>query len=520
MMHGHEKSDLAIVAEKPVNKAGQPAAERTAAEPNAAELVEPRAGTKGNADQHSTCRAQNRVSVEQALERIRKVARERKKEKITALFHHISSDLLEEAFYELKEDAAPGVDRLTWKDYEAKLERNLEDLHDRVHRGAYRALPSRRVYIPKPDGRQRPLAVAALEDKIVQRAVVALLNAIYEEDFLGFSYGFRPGRGTHDALDALCVGIHGKKVSFILDADIQSFFDEINQQWLIRFLEHRIGDRRIIRLIQKWLKAGVMENGVVAVSDRGTGQGTVISPLLANIYLHYTLDLWALRWRRREATGDMIFVRYADDFIVGFQHEGDARRFLDEMRKRLGKFALSLHPEKTRQIEFGRFAAERRQRHRLGKPETFDFLGFTFICGKTRAGKFQIRRKTRPDRMREKLKMIKREMWQRIHLPIPQQGKWLWSVVNGYFNYHAVPTNGQALHVFRHQITDLWRRTLRRRSQKDRMTWERMTQLVNDCLPKPTILHPWPSDRFAVTHPRWEPYAGKPHVRICAGGAR
>ena len=520
MMHGHEKSDPAIVAGKPANKAEQLAAEQSATEPTVAESAEPRAGTEGNAEQQSTCRTQSRVSVSQALERIRKVARERKKEKITALFHHISSDLLEEAFYELKEDAAPGVDRLTWKDYEAKLERNLEDLHDRVHRGAYRALPSRRVYIPKPDGRQRPLAVAALEDKIVQRAVVALLNAIYEEDFLGFSYGFRPGRGTHDALDALCVGIHGKKVSFILDADIQSFFDEINQQWLIRFLEHRIGDRRIIRLIQKWLKAGVMENGVVAVSDRGTGQGTVISPLLANIYLHYTLDLWALRWRRREATGDMIFVRYADDFIVGFQHEGDARRFLDEMRKRLGKFALSLHPEKTRQIEFGRFAAERRQRHRLGKPETFDFLGFTFICGKTRAGKFQIRRKTRPDRMREKLKMIKREMWQRIHLPIPQQGKWLWSVVNGYFNYHAVPTNGQALHVFRHQITDLWRRTLRRRSQKDRMTWERMTQLVNDCLPKPTILHPWPSDRFAVTHPRWEPYAGKPHVRFCAGGVR
>ena len=519
MMHGHEKSDPAIVAGKPANKAEQLAAEQSATEPTVAESAEPRAGTEGNAEQQSTCRTQSRVSVSQALERIRKVARERKKEKITALFHHISSDLLEEAFYELKEDAAPGVDRLTWKDYEAKLERNLEDLHDRVHRGAYRALPSRRVYIPKPDGRQRPLAVAALEDKIVQRAVVALLNAIYEEDFLGFSYGFRPGRGTHDALDALCVGIHGKKVSFILDADIQSFFDEINQQWLIRFLEHRIGDRRIIRLIQKWLKAGVMENGVVAVSDRGTGQGTVISPLLANIYLHYTLDLWAMRWRRREATGDMIFVRYADDFIVGFQHEGDARRFLDEMRKRLGKFALSLHPEKTRQIEFGRFAAERRQRHRLGKPETFDFLGFTFICGKTRAGKFQIRRKTRPDRMREKLKMIKREMWQRIHLPIPQQGKWLWSVVNGYFNYHAVPTNGQALHVFRHQITDLWRRTLRRRSQKDRMTWERMTQLVGDWLPEPTILHPWPSDRFAVTHPRWEPYAGKPPVRIWAGCA-
>ena len=288
-------------------------------------------------------------------------------------------------------------------DYEADLERNLADLHDRVHRGAYRALPSRRVYIPKPDGRQRPLAVAALEDKIVQRAVVALLNAIYEEDFLGFSYGFRPGRGTHDALDALCVGIDSKKVSCILDADIRSFFDEISQEWLIRFLEHRIGDRRIIRLIQKWLKAGVLEDGVVTVSDRGTGQGSVISPLLANIYLHYALDLWAVRWRRREATGDMIIVRYADDFIVGFQHESDARRFLDEMRERLQEFALSLHPEKTRLIEFGRFAAERRERRGLGKPETFNFLGFTFICGKTRSGKFQLQRKTRRDRMRAKL---------------------------------------------------------------------------------------------------------------------
>ena len=395
MMHGHEKSDSVIVAEKPANKAEQPAAEQSAAEPTAAESVEPRAETKGNAGQQSMCRAQYRISVPQALERIRKVARERKKERFTALFHHISIDLLEEAFLELNEDAAPGEDRLRWKDYEANLERNLEDLHDRVLRGAYRARPSRRVYIPKPDGRQRPLAVAALEDKIVQRAVVALLNAIYEEDFLGISYGFRPGRGTHDALDALCVGIDSKKVSFILDADIRSFFDEINQQWLIRFLEHRIGDRRIIRLILKWLKAGILEDGVVSVSGRGTGQGSVISPLLANIYLHYVLDLWAIRWRRREATGDMIIVRYADDFIVGFQHASDARRFLDEMRARLQEFALMLHPEKTRLIEFGRFAAERRKRRGLGKPETFNFLGFTFICGKTRAGKFQIKRKTR-----------------------------------------------------------------------------------------------------------------------------
>src|SRR2546426_635032 len=341
MMHGHEKSDLAIVAGKPANKAEQPAPERSAAKLNAAEPVERRAGAKGNAGQQSTRRTQSRESVSQALERIRKVARERKKERFTALFHHISIDLLERSFFELKEDAAPGVDRLTWKDYEADLERKLEDLHDRVQRGAYRALPNRRVYISKPDGRQRPLAVAALEDKIVQRAVVTLLNAVYEEDFLGISYGFRPGRGTHDALDALCVGIDSKKVSFILDADIRSFFDTVNQEWLIRFVEHRI----------------------------------------------------------------------------------DAQRFLNEMRERLEKFALTLHPEKTRLIEFGRFAAERRQRRGLGKPETFNFLGFTFICGKTRAGKFQIKRKTRRDRMRAKLKMIKAEMWRRMHQPIPQQGQ-------------------------------------------------------------------------------------------------
>jgi group II intron reverse transcriptase/maturase len=487
---------------KPANKAAHPAVEQSAVGLAAAELVEPRTETKGNADQQSTCRAQSRVSVSQALERIRKVAKERKKEKFTALFHHISIELLEEAYFELKEDAAPGVDRLTWMDYEADLERKLEDLHDRVQRGAYRALPSRRVYIPKPDGRQRPLAVAALEDKIVQRAVVALLNAIYEEDFLGISYGFRPGRGTHDALDALCVGIDSRKVSWILDADIQSFFDTVNQEWLIRFVEHRIDDQRIIRLIRKWLKAGVLEDGIVTVSDRGTGQGAVISPLLANIYLHYALDLWAVRWRQREATGDMIIVRYADDFIVGFQHENDARSFLDEMRERLQKFALTLHPEKTRLIEFGRFAAERRQRRGLGKPETFDFLGFTFICGKTRHGKFQIKRKTRRDRMRAKLRMIKEEMWQRMHQPLPDQAKWLWHVVRGYFNYHAVPTNFRALVAFRTEIAKRWYRVLTRRSERTKLNWAQMKQLIDAWLPKPRILHPWPDKRFAVSHPR------------------
>src|SRR5437660_2417593 len=381
MMHGRGKSDPAIVAVKPTNKAGQPVAEP----------VERRAGAEGTAGRQSTLRAQNRERVTQALDRVRQAARQRKKERFTTLLHHISVDLLRLAFFALKRDAAAGVDGLTWQDYELDLERKLEDLHARVHRGAYRALPSRRRYIPKPDGRQRPLAVAALEDKIVQRATGALLNAIYEEDFLGFSYGFRPKRSPHDALDALVVGITSKRVNWILDADIRSFFDSVCQQWLIRFVEHRIGDRRIIRLIRKWLKAGILEDGVVSVSDSGTGQGSVISPLLANVYLHYALDLWAARWRRREATGDMIIVRYADDFIVGFQHHLDARAFLDEMRNRLQEFALSLNPEKTRIIEFGRFATERRERRGLGKPETFNFLGFTFICGKTRAGKFQIK---------------------------------------------------------------------------------------------------------------------------------
>ena len=509
MMHERGKSDSAIVATKPTNKA-----ERSAAEP-----VEPRAGIKGNASQQSTGRTQRRETVSQALERIRQAARQRKKERFTALLHHVNVDLLRQAFFEIKKDAAPGVDGLTRQDYEAELERKLEDLHARVQRGAYRALPSRRVYIPKPDGRQRPLAVAALEDKIVQRATAAVLNAIYEEDFLGFSYGFRPGRGTHDALDALCVGIDHTKVNWILDADIRSFFDEVGQEWAIRFLKHRIGDPRIIRLIQKWLKAGVLEDGVVTVSDKGTGQGSVISPLLANIYLHYVLDLWAERWRRREATGDMIIVRYADDIIVGFQHEANARRFLDAMRDRLQEFSLSLHPGKTRLIEFGRDAAANRKRHGLGKPETFNFLGFTFMCGKTRQGKFQIKRKTRRDRMGAKLQEIKRELRRRMHQPIPVQGKWLAQVVMGYFRYHAVPTNGRALTAFRLQVTILWRRALRRRSQKDRTAWNRITKLADAWLPKPRILHPWPDKRFAVKHPRWEPSARIGPARICAGGA-
>jgi group II intron reverse transcriptase/maturase len=344
--------------------------------------------------------------------------------------------------------------------------------------------------------------VAALEDKIVQRATVAVLNSIYEEEFLGFSYGFRPKRGQHDALDALVVGIERRRVNWILDADIRSFFDEISQEWLIRFLEHRIGDPRIIRLIQKWLKAGILEDGVVTVSGKGTGQGSVISPLLANIYLHYVLDLWAVRWRRRVAMGDMIIVRYADDFIVGFEREDDARRFLDEMRERLREFALTLHPDKTRLIEFGRFAASNRKRRGLGKPETFNFLGFTFICGKDRRGKFLVKRKTRRDRMRAKLKMISEELRRRMHWPIPQLGKWLGYVVKGYFNYHAVPTNYRALVAFRDEIIRRWQRALSRRSDNGGVSWARIRKLADEWLPPPRIRHPWPAQRFAVRYPR------------------
>ena len=520
MMHGHEKSDPAIVAVKPANKTASISVEQSAGERAVAEPVEPRAGTKGNAGQQSTCRAQSRESVSQALERIRQVARSRKEERFTTLLPHISIDLVEEAFYELKENASSGVDGLTWKEYEADLDRRIEDLHARVHRGAYRALPSRRVYIPKPDGGQRPLAVAALEDKIVQRAAAAVLNAIYEEDFLGFSYGFRPGRGAHDAMDALVVGIERRRVNHIVDADIRSFFDSVSHEWLIKFVEQRIADKRMIRLIQKWLKVGVLEDGIVTPSERGTGQGAVISPLLANIYLHYVLDLWVEHWRGHAATGDVIFVRYADDFIVGFEHESDARRFLDALRERLARFALSLHPEKTRLIEFGRYAAQNRKRRGLGKPETFKFLGFTFICGKSRRGGFLIKRKTRRDRMRVKLKAISEELRRRMHQPIDEVGVWLRRVVKGYFNYHAVPTNSHALQEFRDEILQRWRRSLRRRSQKGALSWDRMLKFADGWLPQPRILHPWPNQRFAVTHPRWEPYARKPHVRICAGGAR
>ena len=504
MMNEHEKSDPNMVAGKPANNADSDAAER----------VERRTGAEGNAGEQSTLRTQSRTGVSQALDRVRAAAKERKAEKFTALLNHITPKLLRASFAAIKRDAAPGIDGVTWVEYAEDLDRKLTDLHGRVHSGAYRALPSRRVYIPKADGKQRPLAVAALEDKIAQRAVVTVLNCIYEEDFLGFSYGFRPGRGPHNALDALAVAITDRKVNWILDADIRSFFDSVSQDWLIKFLEHRIGDTRLLRLIQKWLKVGVLEDGVVTASETGTGQGSVISPLLANVYLHYVFDLWANRWRQREAKGAVIIVRYADDIVVGFEHEADARRFWDAMGQRLAQFALSLHPDKTRLLEFGRFAAARRARAGLGKPETFNFLGFTHICSRNLRGKFLLKRKSRRDRVRAKLREVKDELRRRRHQSIPEQGKWLAQMVRGFFAYHAVPTNIDVLGAFRHHVAELWLRTLRRRSQKDGFTWDRMAQLREHWLPKPRITHPWPRDRFAVKHPRQEPYALIGPVRI------
>ena len=497
MKNKQEKSDPSTVAERPANKPGQPGAES----------AEPREGTEGNAGEQHTCRTPSRESVFQGLERVREAAKQRKKERFTALLHHVTIDLLKDAYSWLKREAAPGVDGRTWQSYKQNLETNLVELHTRIHRGSYRALPSKRRYIPKPDGRQRPLGIAALEDKIVQRAVVEVLNAIYEEDFLGFSYGFRPGRGQHDALDALAVGITRTKVNWIVDADIAGFFDAVSHEWLMRFVEHRVGDQRINRLIAKWLKAGVMEEGELVTTEAGTPQGAVASPLLANIYLHYVFDLWADRWRKRHARGQVIIVRYADDIVIGLEHEGEARRFVADMRQRMEKFALSLHPEKTRLLEFGRYAAERRARRGLNKPETFNFLGFTHICGRSRQGVFQLRRQTRRDRMRARLRAIKEELRRRMHEPIPLQGKWLRQVVRGYFAYHAVPTNSKAMNTFRHYVTDLWRRALQHRSQRDHTTWARIAQPVAEFLPPVCILHPWPSERFAVKYPRWEPGA-------------
>src|SRR6201996_3204178 len=485
-MNGHEKSHSAIVAVKPTNKAGRPVAEP----------AEPRAGTKGNAAQGGTLRTLNREGASHGLDRVRKAAREKKKEKFTALLHHITVDSLEEAFRELRKDAAPGVDGVTWRDYETGLEDRLNDLHSRVHRGAYRAQPSRRVYISKADGRQRPLGIAALEDKIVQQAVVTVLNEIYETDFRGFSYGFRPGRNPHQALDALNAGLQKKRLNWVLDADIKGFFDHVSHEWVMKFLRHRVADKRILRLIQKWLKAGVSEDGEWSETKVGTPQGAVISPLLANIYLHYVFDLWLEAWRTKVAQGEIIAVRFADDLVVGFEHRAEAERFLKEFQERLAKFGLELHPEKTRLIEFGRHAQANRQACGKGEPESFTFLGFTHRCGTNRGGYFIIRRQTERKRMEAKLQQVKQTLRARMHAPGAQTGEWLKRELTGYYQYHAVPGNLARLTAFRERVCRYWRRALERRSQRGRLTVSRLPRLANRWLPRPTVLHPYPERRF------------------------
>jgi RNA-directed DNA polymerase len=488
-MHEQGKSDNSIVPTKPPNKAGRPVAE----------VVEGRGLTKENAGQQNTRRTQGRESVPSALERIRQAAIRNKRQRFNALLHHVTEERLRQAFLGIKRNAVPGTDGVTWEQYGADLDRNVKDLHMRLQRGAYRAKPSRRAYIPKADGRQRPLGIAALEDKIVQRAATEVLNAIYEVDFLGFSYGFRPGRRAHVALDALAIGIRLKKISWILDADIRGYLDSINHDWMVKFLEHRIADKRMLRLIKKWLKAGVIENGEWKASEEGSPQGSSISPLLANIYLHYVLDLWVQQWRRRYAQGDVIIVRWADDFVVGFQYEDEASRFKEALRARLERFSLELHPEKTRLICFGRFA--RRDSMRIdgrSKPETFNFLGFTHYCGVSLSGKFLIGRITQRKRLTAKLHEVKAALRERMHQSIVDQGSWLASVIRGYFAYHAVPGNWAALGSFRMQCTRLWYKTLRRRSHKTRLTWARMKTLAQTWLPPARILHPWPEQRFSV----------------------
>jgi RNA-directed DNA polymerase len=490
-MNGQEESDGRVVPKKLPNKG------RAAARP--AEEVEGRRPAKGNLTKGTGGRTQDRETLQQNLRQVRKAAARNKELRLTTLWHHVYNiDHLRAVFFQLKKEAAPGVDGQTWAEYAVTLEDNLLDLAGRLRRGAYRAKPVRRTYIPKPDGRQRPLGIPTLEDKLVQGITKKVLEQVFEGDFLGFSYGSRPKRSQHMALDALAVGIHRKKVSWVLDADIRGFFDAIDHEWLLRFVEHRIADQRVLRHIKKWLKAGVLEEGKKTWTETGTPQGGSISPLLANIYLHYVLDLWVDAWRRQHARGEMIVVRYVDDFVIGFQYRDDAMRLLEALKARLNRFHLELHPDKTRLIEFGRFAAEDRQRRGEGKPAIFDFLGFTHYCGKTRAGRFKVGRKTRRKKAIAKLAELKEEIRRRMHDPIPKTGAWLTRVLEGHYRYYGVPGNSWAMGFFRDKVTRLWRHALCRRSQKGRVTWERMNRLARRWLPLPKIRHPHPNQRFDV----------------------
>jgi group II intron reverse transcriptase/maturase len=430
--------------------------------------------------------------VQVALGRVRQAAEQKKGERFTALLHHMYAiDTLRAAYYDLKKDAAPGVDGETWEHYGQELEARLVELSDRVRRGAYRPQPVRRVYVPKRDGQQqRPIGVAAVEDKIVQRATVSVLNAVYEPEFAGFSYGARPGRSAHQALAALDQGLERKPVKWVLDADLRDFFGSLDQQWLVRFVEHRIGDKRVVGLIRRWLAAGVLEDGAWTRRERGTPQGGSVSPVLANVYLHYVLDVWAQRWRKTVARGEVIIVRYLDDFIVGFQDRTDAEAFLEALRERLGQYGLQLHSDKTRLLEFGRYAAQNRRERGQGKPETFQFLGFVHSCGRNRKGGYVVRRQTIGERYRAKLKEVSQELRRRWHAPISEVGDWLAAVVRGHCQYYGIVGNSRAIRRFREAVCRLWQRALSRRSQKSQVSWARMQRLERRWIPPARVVHP------------------------------
>ncbi len=483
------ESDESIVPSTSTNKGATEAS---------AEPIEERDSANRNAMQPASLRTPSRDKREsRGLHGVREAAQNSSTLRFTALLHHINEQMLFESFMNLKKSAAAGIDGMTWHDYENDVESNVKDLHGRIHRGAYRAKPSRRVWIPKADGRKRPLAVASLEDKIVQQAVLWVIQSIYEQDFLGFSYGFRPGRSQHMALDALSVALTDKKVSWVLDADLEGFFDSIDHSWLIKFLEHRIGDNRILRLIRKWLHAGVIEEGERIPGEEGSPQGSVISPILSNVFLHYVLDLWIVWWRQQNGRGNIVVVRFADDFVVGFEHQADAIACLDELQERFAKFGLKLNDQKTRLIEFGRHVSQRRRRRGDGRTETFDFLGFAHQCSTTRThGRFTIRRVSIAKRLSAKLAEIKQQLRQRWNDSVGEMGRWLSRVVQGWLNYHAIPGNMVRLQQFVRCVTKIWLRQLRRRSQRHRWTWKRMAALRDIYMPRLRIQHPYPHQRF------------------------
>lgn len=487
----NRKSDDFVLPEKQANN--------KSVSTGSAEHVEGRRSTKRKEGQLDTGQTQGWETVQRKLELLHQKARGDKKLRFNSIMHHVWNPLvLLRAYQNIKSSASAGVDGQTYDDYGANLNENLAKLSERLRQGGYHAKPVRRVYIPKADGKRRPLGIPVHEDKIVQRAVTMVLNTIYEADFQGFSYGFRPKRSQHQALDALYAGLMTRRVRWILDADIENFFGQVDHDWLIRFMQHRIADSRILRLIVKWLKAGIMVKGILTQAEEGTPQGGSISPLLANIYLHYVMDLWTQQWRTKKAQGELIIVRYADDAVLGFQHNMDCERYLAELKDRLAQFGLSLNLQKTRLLEFGRYAIPNRANRGEGKPETFDFLGFTHICGKTLQGNFTIIRHTIKKRLRTKVLLIKEELRKRMHMRIADTGKWLTRVLAGHYRYYGVSGNLDTMEQFRYQILVRWFSILKRRSQQRTLKWTDMDKIARQWLPRPKVYHDHPLERFGV----------------------